>query len=170
MKKKAVDIPEKPNRGLGRKLTMAVVKGFLFYFVLKEARLSAEEGKLRRGSEAGWGHSPGMVFQQKNLGRLRAISRLQTGWLKTTEVAAAFPSRCPYSCQQMASPLTRKQGLLGCQATALVQWSHLRRQLRVTEIAKTQRWGTVGRERMVSVGQGRLGKLLLQHDIAGCNW
>lgn len=59
----------------------------------------------------------------------------------------------------MASPLSLKQGLLGCQAMALVQWSRRSGQLRVTGIAKIQR--TVGSERVVSPGPGRLGKTIL---------
>jgi len=40
---------------------------------------------------------------------------------------------------------------------ALVQWSRLSRQLRVTGVAEVQR--TMGREKMVSPGQGRLRKI-----------
>lgn len=44
---------------------------------------------------------------------------------------------------------------------AVVEWSRLRRQFQVTRIAKIQGWRTVGRGKMVLVGQSRLGYAVL---------
>lgn len=44
---------------------------------------------------------------------------------------------------------------------AVVEWSRLRRQFRVTRIAVMQGWRAVGREKIVLIGQSRPGYAVL---------